>query len=86
MEKRSGCRIAVIPGEGSKKGACTGRRITSATQDMPEALLYPDRPAKDRTRDKENEKMSQKLRVGILGSNRNGRSEIYLSAGKSSVV
>ena len=68
MEKRSGCRIAVIPGEGSKKGACTGRRITSATQDMPEALLYPDRPAKDRTRDKENEKMSQKLRVGILGA------------------
>ena len=45
-----------------------GRRITSATQDMPEALLYPDRPAKDRTRDKENEKMSQKLRVGILGA------------------
>ena len=35
---------------------------------MPEALLYPDRPAKDRTRDKENEKMSQKLRVGILGA------------------
>ena len=68
MEKRSGCRIAVIPGKGSKKGACTGRRITSATQDMPEALLYPDRPAKDRTRDKENEKMSQKLRVGILGA------------------
>ena len=68
MGKRSGCRIAVIPGEGSKKGACTGRRITSATQDMPEALLYPDRPAKDRTRDKENEKMSQKLRVGILGA------------------
>ena len=68
MEKRSGCRIAVIPVEGSKKGACTGKRITSATQDMPEALLYPDRPAKDRTRDKENEKMSQKLRVGILGA------------------
>ena len=35
---------------------------------MPEALLYPDRPAKDRTRDKENEKMSQKLRVGIRGA------------------
>ena len=35
---------------------------------MPEALLYPDRPAEDRTRDKENEKMSQKLRVGILGA------------------
>ena len=35
---------------------------------MPEALLYPDRPAKNRTRDKENEKMSQKLRVGILGA------------------
>ena len=35
---------------------------------MPEALLYPDRPVKDRTRDKENEKMSQKLRVGILGA------------------
>ena len=35
---------------------------------MPEALLYPDRPAKDRTRDKENEKISQKLRVGILGA------------------
>ncbi len=35
---------------------------------MPEALLYPDRSAKDRTRDKENGKMSQKLRVGILGA------------------
>ena len=35
---------------------------------LPEALLYPDGPAKDRTRDKENGKMSQKLRVGILGA------------------
>ena len=30
--------------------------------------------------------MSEKLKVGILRRNRNGRTEIYFSAGESSVV